>query len=152
MNNSSSSGVFIVFEKKLLLFHRDDIPDISYPDTWDLIGGMHEPGESAEEALKREIEEEVSYVPRNVIYLGKWHWDEGGTDEHIFWSQVERDEVDKFVKGEGEGQEIAWWSWKDINMLDLHGSFKILLKKGEVFFKKFQLGKQVATAEDLGLN
>ena len=51
----------LMFDKKgkLLIYLRDDIPEIPFPNHWDLFGGHVEEGESPEEALVREIEEEI---------------------------------------------------------------------------------------------
>ncbi len=72
MAKLAASAIYIIFDNKLLLFQRDDIPEIPYPGTWDLVGGMQEQDETPEQALRREIKEEVTYVPRNINYLGKW--------------------------------------------------------------------------------
>lgn len=40
---------------------RDDIPTILYPGVWGLFGGHLEPGETPEDGLRREIQEEIHY-------------------------------------------------------------------------------------------
>ena len=47
---------------KFLLQLRDNIPEIVYPGYWTLFGGHLEPGETPEDALKREIFEEINYL------------------------------------------------------------------------------------------
>lgn len=51
----------LLFDKnnKLLIYLRDDIPNIPFPNHWDLFGGIIEEGETPEETLVREIEEEI---------------------------------------------------------------------------------------------
>lgn len=44
---------------RLLIYLRDDKPEISFPNHWDLFGGMIEEGETPEQALVREIKEEL---------------------------------------------------------------------------------------------
>lgn len=47
---------------RFLLQLRDDIPTIAYPGYWGFFGGHIEPGETPEQALKRELQEEISYT------------------------------------------------------------------------------------------
>jgi 8-oxo-dGTP diphosphatase len=52
----------IIFEndnREILLYLRDNKLDIPFPDHWDLIGGHVEEGETPEEALIREVKEEL---------------------------------------------------------------------------------------------
>ena len=52
----------IIFEnpqKQILLYLRDDKPSIPFPAHWDLFGGHVEEDETPEEALVREIKEEL---------------------------------------------------------------------------------------------
>jgi len=52
----------IIFENdkgQLLLYLRDNKPSIPFPGYWDLIGGHVEEGETPEEALVREVKEEL---------------------------------------------------------------------------------------------
>ncbi len=52
----------IIFEndkEEILLYLRDNKPEIPFPDYWDLIGGHVEEGETPEDALVREVKEEL---------------------------------------------------------------------------------------------
>ncbi|MCE5346690.1 MAG: NUDIX domain-containing protein [Bacteroidales bacterium] len=44
---------------EILLYLRDNKPGIPFPHYWDLIGGHVEEGETPEEALVREVKEEI---------------------------------------------------------------------------------------------
>jgi 8-oxo-dGTP diphosphatase len=45
--------------REFLLYLRDNKPGIPFPDHWDLIGGHVEENETPEEALVREVKEEL---------------------------------------------------------------------------------------------
>jgi 8-oxo-dGTP diphosphatase len=52
-----------------LLFDKDNRPTIPFPNHWDLFGGFVEEGETAEQALVREIEEELG-----ITITDYTHW------------------------------------------------------------------------------
>jgi 8-oxo-dGTP pyrophosphatase MutT (NUDIX family) len=54
---------------RYLLQHRDDLPQIWYPDHWGLFGGGIDAGESSEEALRRELMEEIGFSPRALHFF-----------------------------------------------------------------------------------
>ncbi|NEN92374.1 MAG: NUDIX domain-containing protein [Okeania sp. SIO3H1] len=73
MNNNNLPHVAIAIlyrEGKFLLQLRDDIPGIAHPGKWAFFGGHIEPGETSEEAVKRELFEEISYVIDTVYEFG----------------------------------------------------------------------------------
>jgi 8-oxo-dGTP diphosphatase len=55
-------------EKKLLIYLRDDKPEIPFPNHWDFIGGHLEQSESPEQALAREVKEELG------VELEQWQF------------------------------------------------------------------------------
>jgi 8-oxo-dGTP diphosphatase len=52
-------------EGKFLLQLRDNIPGIIFPGFWGLFGGHLETGETPDQAIKRELEEEINYTITN---------------------------------------------------------------------------------------
>lgn len=45
---------------QLLIYLRDNMPEISFPNHWDLFGGHVEENETPEQALVRELKEELN--------------------------------------------------------------------------------------------
>ena len=56
---------------KILLYLRDDKQDISYPNHWALLGGQIEGAETPQDALMREIQEEIGCQACNVTFVGR---------------------------------------------------------------------------------
>jgi 8-oxo-dGTP diphosphatase len=60
------------YEGKFLLYLRDNRPDIPFPDHWDLIGGHLEEGETPEQALIREVKEELDIDLKDYTFYKKY--------------------------------------------------------------------------------
>ena len=57
---------------EFLLYLRDNKPDIPFPDYWDLIGGHVEEGETPEQALVREVKEELDIDLKEYTFYKKY--------------------------------------------------------------------------------
>ena len=93
-------------ERRILLQHRtDDAP--TFPNYWSFFGGGVEPGETLEEAVKREAFEELAYELRapflwrsqDFIHAGRTY------SQHIF---IEEYNGSALVLG--EGQAMDWFA------------------------------------------
>lgn len=65
----------IIFENdndELLLYLRDNKPGIPFPHHWDLFGGHIEDGETPEEALIREVREELNFELRDFKFFREY--------------------------------------------------------------------------------
>ena len=68
---------------EFLLYLRDNKPDIPFPDHWDLIGGHVEEGETPEEALIREVKEEIDIDLKDYTFYKKYECLTGDAYENI---------------------------------------------------------------------
>ena len=73
-------GAILLMDGMLLLGRR--APHRSYPDCWELIGGHVEPGETIEQTLVREVEEETGVTPVQFAKLSLLRAE--GIELHIY--------------------------------------------------------------------
>lgn len=83
---------------QFLLQLRDNIPGIYYPGHWGFFGGHIEPYESPQEALKRELLEEIGYAPPEATLFG--YYPDEKVLRHVFHAPLAV-ELDQLVLGEG---------------------------------------------------
>jgi mutator protein MutT len=68
---------------ELLLYLRDNKPGIPFPQHWDLFGGHIEDGETPDEALVREVKEELNYDLKEFKFFREYKCLEGDTYPNI---------------------------------------------------------------------
>lgn len=91
--------------REVLLYLRDDKPEIRFPNHWCLLGGYIEPGETPAECIRREIDEELGVqLPANEIHHVVTHERDFGI-EHTFHARVTF-EIDDVTLTEGQG--LRW--------------------------------------------
>jgi 8-oxo-dGTP diphosphatase len=79
-------GAVIRLDGGRFLFQlRDDIPNIVMPGRWGFFGGHIEPGEDADTAIVREMEEEVAFTPRTMTRLTDIVYPRLDTDGNQVW-------------------------------------------------------------------
>ncbi len=70
-------------KREILLYLRDNKPGIPFPNHWDLIGGHVEEGETPEEALIREVKEELNIDLKEYTFYKKYECLTGDAYENI---------------------------------------------------------------------
>jgi 8-oxo-dGTP diphosphatase len=68
---------------EFLLYLRDNKPGIPFPDHWDLIGGHVEEGETPEQALVREVKEELGIELQDYRFYKIFECYKGDAYENI---------------------------------------------------------------------
>ena len=112
----------------VLIQHRDDKPDIAYPDHWGYPGGIVEADEGYEEAAVRELTEETSYRPETVIPLIEENYERYDGQiirRHTYWTLY--DEQQEIICN--EGQEMRFMYPEDLgDKKTLPGQIEVMKK------------------------
>ena len=103
-------------DKRILLQHRDE-GIYNLPGYWSTFGGEIEEGENPEEAVKREIVEELNYHLKNPRLVIEQEF------EDEYYSGTKFVFVEEYRQGEKlilhEGQEMRWVSFDEAMKLKL---------------------------------
>ncbi len=100
--------------KEILLYLRDNKPNIPFPHHWDLFGGHVEVDETPEEALIREVKEELNYDLKEFRFFRKYECLEGDAfqnEKYVYIGKIDLP-IGKITLQEGE--RLKFFSRKDI--------------------------------------
>jgi 8-oxo-dGTP diphosphatase len=118
------AGIILLNSKnEILLLLRDNKPDIPFPNMWDIPGGKIENNESPEEAVRREIEEEMEIDDLGKIKLFNIFTSENITD-YVFWKKINL--MPEKIKLQ-EGQKIKYFSREQIKDIKLAFNYNEVL-------------------------
>ena len=126
----------VIYKDGKYLFQlRDNDASISYPNKWSFFGGEVDKGENFEEALKRELVEELHWCPNKFFYLAK------DTDKmtncNINYYLVPYELPDhKLILG--EGQAMKWFTINqimDLNSICRPYVLKKIIKQADSLIK-----------------
>ncbi|MGB0683112.1 MAG: NUDIX domain-containing protein [Magnetovibrionaceae bacterium] len=114
------AGLLVTSDGRYLMQLRDDNPALRVPGHWGLFGGGVEPGESAWEAIRRELDEELRFrdpEPRwfteNAFVLPQFGV--ASTLKTFFEVPVTESQIGYFVLG--EGQDMALFTLAELMLL-----------------------------------
>lgn len=91
---------------RLLIYLRDDNPAIPFPNHWDLFGGHMENGETPEQALVREVKEEIGIELKSWHLFRRFDCAEGDAYpniKYIFWAIIDQSPTELTLH---EGQKL----------------------------------------------
>jgi 8-oxo-dGTP diphosphatase len=115
----------------LVLLGKREARRAFYPGVWDVLGGHLEPGETAEQALTRELREEAGVTPTEWRPLGEFREALPGGDGsivlHLYsvtaWTGIPRN------RSPEEHSEISWFAVEDACLLALaHPDYPEILR------------------------
>jgi len=85
----------LLFDRRhrLLIYLRDDKPDIPFSNHWDFFGGHLEEGETPEQALVREVKEELGIELADWNFFRAYTCTEGDAYpnvKYIYWAHIDK--------------------------------------------------------------
>jgi 8-oxo-dGTP diphosphatase len=88
-------AMVLLFDRRgrLLVYLRDDKPDIPFPNHWDFFGGHVEEGETPEEALVREVKEELGVDLSQWNFFRRYVCTEGDVypnTKYLYWAKIDK--------------------------------------------------------------
>lgn len=106
--SAASAALLFTEDGRYLMQHRDELPGIFFPGYWGCFGGAIEPGESPEQAIRRELAEELAWAPRDIEHFATLGLDfsfagHGLLPRHFFAVPIRPDEVGTMLLAEGQG-------------------------------------------------
>lgn len=139
----------ICFNQKVLFFQRENIPSIPNPDKWQFPGGHFEEGETPDESIRRELSEEVTYVPTQLTYIGALKT--LIQEINVYWSYVTEEESEKFKLGSDEGQTLKFLSIEEALQYDLTDNVKYYLATFKSLLSKHLKERTVPNPSEFGI-
>jgi 8-oxo-dGTP diphosphatase len=134
MKRRGASIIFVNDRHHVLLFLRDNKPDIPYPDTWDIPGGHVEEGETPEQCIVREILEEMGIEIKGFQLFSETEFDD--RIEYTFWVS---EEIDIGTIRLTEGQILKWFTREEVCQTVLAYGFNRIMAdffQSEIYVKK----------------
>lgn len=116
---------------KILLQQRDDRPDLVFPGCWTTFGGSVEAGETPEEAMHRELLEEIELdLPVKLWKTIEFTIERDGQvlkgDGYIYVAPIEKAE-DEIVLH--EGQALGYFALADLTKLKIGFGFESVFRE-----------------------
>lgn len=134
MPRKPGASAILMYEGRILFILRDDKPTIPSQNTWNAPGGGIEEEETADEAVRRELQEEVSVSPEHLQEAGVTTYDDGSV-VYRFFGVLSKEEYEKVKLGD-EGQCLDWFTYEEALLLDLSPHFRPYFEGEEENIKK----------------
>jgi 8-oxo-dGTP diphosphatase len=113
--------------REILLYLRDNKPGIPFPHHWDLIGGHIDEGETPEEALIREIREELNIGIKDFRFFRRYDCPEFDAYPNVkyIYSAGFNIPVEEITLLEGE--RACYFSYEEVTSLKFANILKTIV-------------------------
>jgi len=112
-------GALIRDEQHRVYLQRRTADRRLLPGIWDIVGGHLEPGETPEEALAREVEEETGWKVRDIVWtVADWEWEyEGRVRRELDYLITVDGDLTRPRLEAGKHDQSAWAGPDDLDLL-----------------------------------
>jgi len=128
MNVLRYVGIILINLKKEVLLQLRDENVTPYPNYWTLPGGKVEEGETPEQAICREVEEELGVNLKDYTLFRKEVLEETSDkiiERYIFWGNISTRLEDFKI---GEGIDLRYFAQKEISLLKIGFDLKPVIE------------------------
>ena len=147
LSRRPGAKAFVVHRGRVLFLYRDHGPGAG---NWNLPGGAIEPGESPDQAIRRELAEEIHLNANAVSALG-WHRHADGTEVHRYLVRLTDAEAASLRPG-NEEQEFRFVRVDELDALPTSNRLKAFLRSIAGPLRTMVEGGEAVDAARLGLN
>jgi mutator protein MutT len=135
-------SLIILFDRNGRILLQDRKSMSKHGEEWGYFGGKIDAGESPEEAIVREIKEELEFNLKDFKFLKEYvayakllrNGEMAEVKHHVFLKLINLDDFDKMVLHEGDG--MKWFSIEEAKKLNMLGLDPKVLEDFEIYFKK----------------
>ncbi len=127
MKRLGASIIFVNNKQQVLLFLRDNKPDLPYRNMWDVPGGHVEENETPEECIVREMKEEMNIDLKDFQLFCEKEFDD--RIEYTYWKKANLNITEINLM---EGQCLKWFTRKEARNTELAYGFNEIV---EEFYK-----------------
>ena len=128
MKRLGTSIIFVNDNREILLFLRDNNPNIPFPNMWDVLGGHVENNETPEACIVREMKEELGITLEGFHLFSVTEFSD--RIEYTFWKKTRLD-INQVTLT--EGQRLKWFTRQEAAHTRLAGGFNQIVHN---FFEK----------------
>ena len=130
---SVRAGIILITDDWRILLQYRNKDNRWNQDSWSEFGGQIEEGETPEEAVKRELKEELGIELKNLKFFKKYELQrEKGIYEQFVFTASFNYSLDKLKKQQKEGGNLSLFTYKEIKKLKMADYTREILKD---FFK-----------------
>jgi len=132
------AGVILIASNGTILLQYRDKDSKWNQDSWNEFGGQIEEGETPEEAVKRELKEELGIELADLKFFKKYELQRQKEiyEQFVFTASLNCP-LESLKKQQKEGKDLAFFNCEEIKNLKMAGYTREILEDFFKFFKKF---------------